>query len=84
MLMSSQALRENTMYRFQVEGMSCGHCVSAIGRAIAVEDPQAKVSVDLASQSVVIASDAGMAEIAEWLAEAGYPVRAMSGEPASR
>ena len=47
------------MISFQVNDMTCGHCASAIGKAVAAIDKHAKVNVDLANHRVEIeASDA--------------------------
>ena len=35
--------------RFQVSGMTCGHCVRAVTQAIEALDPAARVNVDLAA-----------------------------------
>lgn len=40
--------------KFNVEGMTCGHCVRSITRAIQALDPDAVVDVDLAGGTVVI------------------------------
>ncbi|MFX6036156.1 heavy-metal-associated domain-containing protein, partial [Acinetobacter baumannii] len=44
--------------QFQVEGMSCGHCVGAITRAVQQVDPNARVAADIAAQAVSVESDA--------------------------
>jgi copper chaperone len=41
---------------FQVQGMSCGHCVGAVTQAVKTVDPQAEVKVDLASGKVEVQS----------------------------
>ena len=41
-------------YEFKVHDMTCGHCISRVTRSLATFDPDAKVSVDLASHRVVI------------------------------
>ncbi|PTT89539.1 copper resistance protein CopZ, partial [Pseudomonas sp. HMWF005] len=38
------------MQVFNVQGMSCGHCVNAITRAVQAKDPAASVRVDLAAK----------------------------------
>jgi copper chaperone len=42
------------MVTFEVNDMTCGHCVSAITKAVALVDPGAKVQIDLASHRVQI------------------------------
>ena len=36
------------MMNFQVEGMSCDHCVQSVTKAVQAVEPQAKVTIDLA------------------------------------
>ncbi len=62
------------MYELQVEGMRCGHCVSAVTRAVQAVDAAAKVDVDLSQQTVRIASGADLEDIKAAVVEAGYPV----------
>jgi copper chaperone len=61
---------------FNVQGMSCGHCVSAVTRAVKSVDPAADVKVDLAGGKVEVQSDHDRAEIAKAIAEEGYTVAA--------
>jgi copper chaperone len=61
------------MLQFQVEGMSCSHCVKAVTQAIVGEYPQAHVDVDLAVGKVSVdQGDAG--RIADLIKDAGYSV----------
>ena len=39
------------MIEFRVEGMTCGHCVSAVTRAVKAVDPEANVRVDLEAKA---------------------------------
>jgi len=64
------------MIELQVENMSCGHCVSAVTKAVQTLDPAAQVTVDLAAKSVSVASSAPAADISAAIEEAGYPVSA--------
>ena len=64
------------MYELKVEGMSCGHCVSAVTRSVRDVDAAAKVEVDLAQQKVLVDSSAELEDIKSAVAEAGYPVLA--------
>ena len=34
------------MMNFQVEGMSCSHCVQSVTNAVQAVEPQAKVTID--------------------------------------
>ena len=62
------------MYELKVEGMSCGHCVSAVTKSVKEVDAAAKVEVDLAQQKVTVNSDAGLDAIKAAVEDAGYPV----------
>jgi copper chaperone len=42
------------MIAFQVNDMTCGHCVGAITRAIEAADPGAAVRIDLATHRVQV------------------------------
>jgi copper chaperone len=61
---------------FQVEGMSCGHCVSAVTQAVKSVDPGAEVKVDLGSGQVEVQSESDRAELAQAIQEEGYTVAA--------
>jgi copper chaperone len=61
------------MIEFDVQDMSCGHCVSAVTKALKAVDPQAKVEVDLPAHKVRVESSEDRQALAEALAEAGYP-----------
>lgn len=63
------------MTEFQVEGMSCNHCVGAITRAVQQVDPAATVSADIAGQKVKVESKADTQALRAAIEEAGYPVR---------
>jgi copper chaperone len=62
------------MHTFQVEEMSCGHCVAAVTRAVHAVDAAAAVRVDLASKRVEIDSAADAVRLRAAIADAGYPV----------
>ena len=61
--------------RFQVQGMSCGHCVRAVTAAVQAVDPAAEVQVDLASGEVQVQSVGDHAAIARAIEEEGYQVK---------
>ena len=61
---------------FQVQGMSCGHCVNAVTQAVKSVDPQARVQVDLANGKVQVESQQDHAAIARAIEEEGYKVAA--------
>lgn len=61
---------------FTVEGMSCGHCVKAVTKAVQALDPQAQVRVDLPSQKVEVESQQPREAIAAAIVDEGYRVAA--------
>jgi len=61
---------------FQVQGMSCGHCVNAVTQAVKSVDPKAEVNIDLASGKVDVQSDQEHQKIAAAIEEEGYKVAA--------
>lgn len=62
------------MMEFQVEGMSCQHCVAAVTRSIHEVDATAKVQVDLEKGKVVVTSSKPVDDLKEAIDEAGYTV----------
>lgn len=62
------------MYRLIVEGMSCGHCVAAVTKALQALDANAKVDVELATQTVNVETSAPLEDVRREVADAGYPV----------
>ncbi len=62
------------MTEFQVEGMSCQHCVAAVTRSIHEIDADAKVQVDLEHGKVIVASTETIDALREAIDEAGYTV----------
>mgnify|MGYP001199900330 CR=1 FL=1 len=63
------------MIQFQVEGMSCNHCIGAITRAVQAVDPAAHVAADVSTQSVKVESGADRQALQKAIEEAGYPVK---------
>lgn len=61
---------------FSVTGMSCGHCVSAVTRAVQQVDAGANVQVDLDRQTVAVTSGASADAVKAAIEQAGYPVKA--------
>lgn len=66
------------MIQFQVEGMSCNHCVGAITRAVQAIDPAAQVAADVPAQSVKVESGADRQALQHAIEEAGYPVKSVA------
>jgi len=61
------------MIAFEVNDMSCGHCVSSITQAVKSADKDATVSIDLARHRVEIESrGAGAQALSEAIKDAGY------------
>lgn len=61
-----------------VSGMSCGHCAAAVKTAIAEQDPNARVDVDLASGRVAVRDSQSTPQAIAAAVEAeGYVVKAI-------
>lgn len=60
------------MPRYKVSDMTCGHCVAVVEKAVTSVDPEAGVSVDLATGHVDVRSNADAERIAEAIRSAGY------------
>jgi len=68
------------MVAFEVNDMTCGHCVSAITKAVAFVDPGASVQVDLASHRVQIEPTAStVAVLGDAIKTAGFTPVAVAG-----
>ena len=73
-------MSDNTekMVTLKVEGMTCGHCVGRVQKALDAAPGVLEAKVDLASATAEIrfsaATDA--AKLAEIVTEAGYPAKA--------
>ncbi|MFZ5548733.1 MAG: heavy-metal-associated domain-containing protein [Pseudomonadota bacterium] len=61
------------MIAFDVQDMSCGHCVNAITQAVRAADAGAQVEIDLVAHRVRIEPAAASGEaLAAAIREAGY------------
>jgi len=60
------------MQRFNVQGMTCGHCVKAVTNAIKGLDAAAIVQVDLPTGEVLVESDLTTEQVIGLIAEEGY------------
>ena len=60
------------MIEISVNDMTCGHCASAITRAVKDVDAAGRCEVDLAAKQVRIESGAPAEAFVEAIAEAGY------------
>ena len=63
------------MQVFNVEGMSCGHCVKAITQALQAKDPAASVRVDLAAKEVGVESALTAEQVIAAITEEGYDAK---------
>ncbi|SED30838.1 MULTISPECIES: heavy-metal-associated domain-containing protein [Pseudomonas] len=63
------------MQVFNVQGMSCGHCVKAITQALQAKDPAASVRIDLAAKEVGVESTLTADEVIAAITEEGYEVK---------
>ncbi|WP_207283517.1 heavy-metal-associated domain-containing protein [Pseudomonas sp. FW300-N2F2] len=62
------------MQTFNVQGMSCGHCVKAITQAVQAKDPAADVQVDLGAKTVRVQSSLAADAVLAAIKEEGYEV----------
>ncbi|WP_027213608.1 heavy-metal-associated domain-containing protein [Burkholderia sp. WSM2232] len=60
---------------FQVEGMSCQHCVAAVTNAIREHDEAAHVQVDLEAGRVAAESTQAVDVLTAAIEDAGYTVK---------
>lgn len=60
------------MQVFNVQGMTCGHCVKAVTRAVQEQDAEARVEVDLAGKQVKVQSALAAEAILAAIREEGY------------
>ena len=67
----------STTRKVNVDGMSCGHCVTSVTNEVRKVDGVTGVDVDLAAGTVQITSDAPLeeADVNAAIDEAGYEVR---------
>jgi copper chaperone len=61
------------MIAFEVNDMTCGHCVSTITKALKTADRDAKVTIDLAKHLVTVEpTEADAQTLSDAIVEAGY------------
>lgn len=72
------------MIAFEVNDMTCGHCVGTITKALKDADRDARVQIDLASRRVLVEpATADAQELADAITDAGYTaVRVTAAAPA--
>ena len=74
-----------TMVTFQVNDMTCGHCVGTITKAVKAVDASAQVNIDLAKHLVEIESiGAGASQLGAAINAAGYTAVPVAGALASQ
>ena len=67
------------MQKFEVSGMTCGHCVRAVTEAVRGVDAAAQVEVDLSTGRVTVRNGtASPDQVAQALAAEGYPARPLA------
>ncbi len=71
------AMEEIAMQEFQVDGMTCGHCVRAVTGAVHGIDPAATVDIDRAAGRARVQSSASAMAIAAAIGAEGYKVTAV-------
>ena len=59
----------------QVEGMTCGHCIRAVTKAITALDGAAHVDVDLAAKCIVAQTSLPRADVVRAVEEEGFAVK---------
>ena len=61
------------MIAFEVQDMSCGHCVASITKAVQALDAQARIQIDLPRHLVQVQADkADATQIEAAIRDAGY------------
>jgi copper chaperone len=65
------------MQVFNVQDMTCDHCVKAVTRAVQAQDAAAVVEVDLDQKQVKVQSSLQVPEILQLIREEGYPAEAV-------
>ena len=63
------------MQVFNVQGMSCGHCVKTITQALQSKDPAASVWIDLAAKEVGVESALTADQVIALISAEGYEAK---------
>lgn len=63
------------MLKLKVDGMTCGHCVQAVTKAVEAVPAVGHVLVDLKAGEVSVEGGADEAAVRRAIEEAGYDVR---------
>jgi|TARA_R100000455_G_C6216610_1_gene82416 copper chaperone len=76
-MLSGKAVKELKIMQFNVQDMTCGHCVAAITKAVENAFPQAKVSINLEQHQVTVDNVDDTLAVQKVIEEEGYtPVAA--------
>ncbi|MBO9513766.1 MAG: heavy-metal-associated domain-containing protein [Variovorax sp.] len=70
------------MATFRVPDMTCGHCASAITKAVASIDKAARIEVSVPHKLVSVQSTADETELLDAIREAGYSPERVDAAPA--
>jgi len=62
--------------RFNVEGMTCGHCEKADTKAVLTLDPQAQITIERSQNMVQVRSSHPRDKLRQVIADEGYTVQA--------
>ena len=61
------------MLTFEVNDMTCGHCVSSITKAVGAVDQEAKVAADLATKRIYVSqTHANVQVLIDAMTDAGF------------
>lgn len=60
--------------RFHVTGMTCGHCVRAVTQAVQALDPAARVTVELETGLVSVATTTPRSRVMTAIESEGYTI----------
>ena len=61
--------------QFNVDNMTCGHCVKAVTNALQAADESAQVSVDLEQKTVTLETSLEANQVILILEDEGYPAQ---------
>ena len=62
------------MHHFNLPGLTCGHCVYAVTKALKGVDPTARIEIDLSGKRATVESGRSAEAFAAAVAAAGYAV----------
>ncbi|TGL63455.1 heavy-metal-associated domain-containing protein [Leptospira sarikeiensis] len=68
------------MYKVELSGMTCEHCVKTVSKTIQSFDSESKPVVDLASQIARFETNKDVTSLPKLLEEEGYPVVSINKE----